>query len=341
MPAAVYVGDGQIEVQHLDVPEPGPDEVLVEISDCGICGTDLHLVLDRYARPGDILGHEWSGTVIGIEGASTVWQPGSRVVGNPTPGCGRCRACEAGRPSVCLKRPPPDFLSWHGAFCRYMTVKAERLTRIPETLSIRDAALTEPTAIAVHVVNMAAPGPDDRILVTGAGPVGLLTIAVLRSRGITDITVSEPSELRREHALLAGAVSAISPDDLAPAPMGRTAATAYSLVFECSGNARAIEIALDQLDYAGTLVLAGTGHDLPRLNHNRMIVMELSVVGAYNYDAAGFAPALDLLASGSLDTNVLISGSDVGLDELLPTMHRLSRGEIAGKVLVQPVTSVT
>jgi threonine dehydrogenase-like Zn-dependent dehydrogenase len=218
-----------------------------------------------------------------------------------------------------------------------MSVKAERLSRIPETLSTREAALTEPTAIAVHVVNMAAPRADDRILVTGAGPVGLLTIAVLKSRGFGDITVCEPSELRREHALLAGVASAISPDDLAPAQMGRPVETPYSLVFECSGNARAIELAMDQLDYAGTLVLAGTGHDLPRLNHNRMIVMELSVVGAYNYDAAGFAPALDLLASGALDTSILISGLDVGLDELLPTMLRLSRGEIAGKVLVRPL----
>jgi len=336
MLAAVYVGEGNIEVQEVPVPVPEPHEVLVEVSNCGICGTDLHLVLDRYARPGDILGHEWSGTVVETSDGSNGWEPGTRVVGNPTPGCGACRPCLSGRPSVCLKRPPPDFLSWSGAFRQYMSVPANRLLRIPDSLSTREAALTEPLAIAIHMVNLSGADEEDRVLVTGAGPVGLLTIAVLRARGIGDITVSEPSQKRREHAERVGATRAIHPDELQAGPMGRPVESPYSIVFECSGNAHGIEAAIDQLDYAGTLVLAGTGHDLPRLNHNRMIVLELVVLGAYNYDADGFAPALDLLSSGGLDTSDLINGDDVFLDELLPTMHLLSAGEIVGKALVVP-----
>ena len=108
------------------------------------------------------------------------------------------------------------------------------------------------------------------------------------------------------------------------------------MAFECSGHAAAAEAALDQLDFAGTLVLVGTGRELPRINHNRMIVLELTILGAYNYDAEGFGPALDLLASGTLRTDLLIEPDDVSLGEVADAMQRLAQGEIAGKVLVRP-----
>jgi (R,R)-butanediol dehydrogenase/meso-butanediol dehydrogenase/diacetyl reductase len=336
MPAAVYVGEGRMEVRDLPVPEPGPDEVLVEVSNCGICGTDLHLVLERYARPGDVLGHEWAGTVVDPGPHAGSWEQGARIVSDPAGGCGECRACTSGRPAVCLRRPPPDFTSWNGAFCKYRSVSVSRLLRVPEGLSTRDAALTEPTAIAIHTVNLSGAAPGDRVLVTGAGPVGALTVAVLRSRGIDDITVSEPSETRRAHALAVGASAVVSPDELEPAPMGRPVKDPYSVVFECSGHAGAAESALDQLDYAGVFVFVGTGSVMPRVNHNRIIVLEQTLIGAFNYDADGFGPALDLLASGALPLGVLIESRDAHLDEIVEVMQSLHRGEIPGKVMVRP-----
>jgi threonine dehydrogenase-like Zn-dependent dehydrogenase len=335
MPAAVYVGDGRIEVQERPVPVPGPGEVLVEVANCGICGTDLHLVMERYARPGDVLGHEWAGTVASEVAGGDI-QPGTPVVCDTSPGCGICRACVRGRPAVCLNKPPPDFTSWDGAFCRYKKVSASRLLRLPEGLSARNAALTEPTAIAIHCMSLSGATPDDRVLVTGAGPVGALAVAVLRSAGIDDITVSEPSEIRRAHAFAVGAAAVVHPDELLAAPTGRPVKDPYSVVFECSGTATAAQTALDQLDYAGTFLFVGTGHTMPRVNHNRVIVMEQTLLGAFNYDAEGFRPALDLLASAKLPLDVLIESQDVSLDGLLPAMERLSRGEIAGKILVRP-----
>jgi 2-desacetyl-2-hydroxyethyl bacteriochlorophyllide A dehydrogenase len=339
MVAAVYEGDGRIEIRELPVPSLGPSEVLVEISHCGICGTDLHLVLEQFARAGSVLGHEWAGTVVEAGDAVRGWEPGTRVVSNPKPGCGECRACRRGRPSVCLRRDPPDYLDFRGAFCRYVTVDAERLLRIPDALSTRAAALTEPTAIALHTVNLSGVEADDRVLVTGGGPVGLLTVAVLRTRGIRDITVSEPSPKRRERAVAVGASRAVTPDALPSVPIGRVVDDPYSFAFECSGHASAAEAALDQLDYAGTLVFVGTGSTPPRINHNRMIVLELTAMGAYNYDAAGFAPALELLASGALPLDLLIDADDVLLDGLLDAMHRLAAGDLPAKVLVRPEVS--
>jgi 2-desacetyl-2-hydroxyethyl bacteriochlorophyllide A dehydrogenase len=339
MPAAVYVGDGEIAVRELDVPALGPTDVLVEVSHCGICGTDLHLVLERYARPQSVLGHEWAGTIAAVGADVTGWEPGARVVQNPIAGCGECRACLRGRPSVCLRREPPDLLDFtHGAFCRYKVVPVSRLLRVPERLSTRAAALTEPTAIAIHTVNLSGAQPGDRVLVTGGGPVGLLTTAVLRARGIDDVTVSEPAPLRRERALAVGASRVITPAELPRAPMGRPVAEPYTLAFECSGNAAAAESAFDQLDYAATLVFVGTGHEMPRINHNRAIVLELTIIAAFNYDIEGFAPALELLASGKLPLDALIEPDDVLLDDVLSTMHRLAAGELPGKVMVRPET---
>lgn len=339
MPAAVYVGDGELEVRSVPVPEPAAGEVLIEVSHCGICGTDLHLVLEKYARPGTILGHEWAGTIAAIGEDVAGWDVGTRVVCNPTPGCGQCRACRSGRPSVCLRRDPPDLLAFSGAFCRYVVARADRLLRVPDALSTRAAALTEPTAIAVHTVDLAKATPDDRVLVTGGGPVGLLTTAVLRARGVTDITVSEPSAARRERAVEIGATTVVAPDELPRAPMGRPVVAPYTVAFECSGHASAAEAALDQLDYAGTLVFVGTGSSFPRVNHNRVIVLELTMIGAYNYGADGFVSALELLASGDLPLDLLIEADDVLLDTLGPTLRRLAAGELAGKVMVRPERS--
>jgi len=339
MSASVYVGDGLLEVQEVAVPTLGAGDVLVEIAQCGICGTDVHLVLERIARPGSVLGHEWAGTIAAVGDGVEGWTIGDRVVCGPTPGCGECRACRMGRPSVCLRRPPTDFLAFRGAYARYVVASAAQLLSVPDGLSLREAALTEPTAVALHAVTLSGVTPDDRVLVTGAGPVGLLVTAVLHAQGVHDVTVSEPAPKRRERALAVGAARVVEPDDLPTPSMGAPVAEPYAVVFECSGRASAAESAIDQLDFAGVCVFVGTGHDLPRVNHNRVIVLENTIIGAYNHDAGGFGPALDLLASGAMPLDALIEPVDVFLDDLLPVMQRCAAGEVPGKVMVRPVVS--
>lgn len=335
MSAAVYVGDGRVAVEQVPCPEPGPGEVLVEVAECGICGSDLHMVFDRFAKPGAVLGHEWSGVVADAP-AGSGWAPGDRVVGNSSPGCGTCRPCRRGRPSVCLRRAAPDFVGYRGAFCEYKSVAADSLIRIPDSLPTRVAALAEPMAITLHAVRLAGVEREDRVLVTGAGPVGLLLVATLRARGITDITVSEPSAARRQQALAVGASRVVTPDSLAAPPMALPVAEPYAVAFECSGHAGALEAALGQLDYAGTLVVVGTGFEPPRVNQNRMIIFELEMIGAYNYDDEGFGPAVELLDRGELPLDALIEPDNIALGDVMASMERLARGEIPSKVMVQP-----
>ena len=122
--------------------------------------------------------------------------------------------------------------------------------------------------------------------------------------------------------------------------MALPVAEPFAVVFECSGHAGAIEVALGQLDYAGTLVIVGTGFEPPRINQNRLIIFEIEIVGAYNYDDDGFQPAVDLLDSGALPLGSLIEPADIPLSEVMDSMERLSRGEISSKVMVQPGMSL-
>jgi threonine dehydrogenase-like Zn-dependent dehydrogenase len=191
-------------------------------------------------------------------------------------------------------------------------------------------------AITLHALRLADVHEDDRVLVTGAGPVGLLLAAALRAQGISDITVSEPSAVRRQQALRVGATRVVTPSSLEPPPMSLPVAEPYAVVFECSGHASAFEAAFGQLDYAGTLVIVGTGFEPPRINQNRMIIFELEIIGTYNYNDEGFEPAVALLDSGQLPFESLIEPDNIPLSGVMVSMERLARGEIPSKVMVQP-----
>jgi len=334
--AAVYIERGKLSVEERPVPEPGPGEVLLEVSHCGICGTDLHFVMDGWGRPGSIGGHEYSGTIAAVGRGVAGWARGDRVVAGSDSGCGACVHCRAHRTSLCEAKNPAleDFV---GAFAEYKSVEAKQLHRIPEGVSLREAAIAEPVAVALHGVTRSGIRPGMRALVTGAGPVGSFTLAVLRAQGIDDVTVSEPSPVRRALAQRLGAAAVVAPEDLvAPALPLHVVDRPFDVAFECSGVAAAIESALAQLGKTGTLVLLGTGMEPPRLDAIRVLLNELVVTGAYEYDEHGLATALDLIASGRLATDLLIESGAVGLDDLQTAMEDLAAGRVAGKVLVAP-----
>jgi (R,R)-butanediol dehydrogenase/meso-butanediol dehydrogenase/diacetyl reductase len=337
MRAAVYLEREKLAVEERPLPELGPTEVLLQVSHCGVCGTDLHLVMEGWGSPGSIGGHEYSGRIVALGSAVTGWELGQPVVGGPDPGCGSCRPCRSERPGLCESRGSPGVGGFQGAFAEFVKVDASQLLGLPEGLGMRDAALAEPLAVALHGITLSGVSPGDRVLVAGAGPIGALTVAALRARGVEDVTVSEPREVRRRLAGKLGAARVVEPDVLEiPAMPFARVADPYDAAFECSGSPRAFRAALAQLDRTGRLVILGTGMEKPRLDANRVLLNELVVTGAYNYDANGFEAALGLLASGRLPTGLLIEGEDVTLDGLLDAMRGLVAGRIAGKVLVDP-----
>ena len=336
MRVAVYRKPRELQIEERPVPEPGPEDVVLEVSHCGICGTDLHLVMEGMGLPDTIGGHEYSGRIVARGSEVSGWALGDPVVGGAPTGCGRCSHCLEGRTTLCTARQDWGG-GYDGAFADYKKVRADQLVRIPSGVTLRQAALTEPLAVALHALTIAQAEPGQRVLVTGAGPLGLLVIAALAARGIEDVTLSEPSPLRRAHAARVGARTTLEPDALETPPMPFTIVEEpFDVALECSGNPRAMESALGQLRRAGRLVIVGTGMHRPRLDHNRILMNELVVTGAYCYDVGGFEHALELIASGRLPTDALIEPDDVPLDDLFSALECLERQELAGKVMVIP-----
>jgi 2-desacetyl-2-hydroxyethyl bacteriochlorophyllide A dehydrogenase len=337
MRAAVYLEPGRLEIEERPVPRPGPKEVLIRISHCGVCGTDLHFVMDGWGRPGSIGGHEYSGVISSVGDEVVGWCVGDAVVAGPDVGCGECAPCRRHRVSLCEAQGDTAMAEYVGAFAEYKVVEAAQLHRIPSGISLREAAIAEPLAVSLHGITQSGIRPGQRALITGAGPVGMFTLAALRAQGVEDVTVSEPSEVRRDLALRIGATRTIAPEELAVPPLPFVVVDdAYDVAFECSGKAVAIESALAQLAKTGTLCVLGTGAEQPRLDAMRVLLHELVVTGAYAYDENGFERALEMIASGRLPTDLLISETDIGLDDLLAAMRELVAGRVGGKVLVAP-----
>ncbi len=340
MRAAVYRERGSLSIEERPLPEIGPDDVLLEVAYCGVCGTDLHLVLDGWGKPDSILGHEYTGRVVAVGSEVVGWGVGDEALEGQSEKCGRCRYCLAGRRALCVERETPGTDTWQGAFAGYTVVAAAELLRVPEGVGLRVAALTEPLAVALHAITVGRVQPDHRVLVSGVGPIGALIVAALVADGHDDVAAVEPNPARQELARRLGAAKAVAPDQLEEPGWdpGAPVTDARDVVFECSGKRQAIEAGFGQLGRAGRLVIVGTGLDPPAFDVNRIILSELEVTGAYTYDDSGFEDALRLLGSGDFPTDILLEPDDVPLTGLLDAMHDLAEGRLAGKVLAVPTT---
>jgi threonine dehydrogenase-like Zn-dependent dehydrogenase len=340
MAAAVYQSPGVITIEERTVPQPGPDEIVVRVHSCGICGSDIHQLRDGWGLPpGVVAGHEWSGAIAAIGENVTSWSLGELVVGGASPRCGRCRRCREGKPSQCENRN--DMTSTHsdGAFAEYILCRAAGVLRLPEGLSPRHAALAEPLSVALHGITRSNVQAGDTVMVFGAGPIGALSIAALRAMGIDDVTVVEPHAGRRELAAKLGAKEIVDPSDLEVFPSWepeRQSTRAAHVVLECSGHRSAIEAGFSQVARGGILVMVGAGIDHPTFDINRMILNELTATGSFVYDLGGFEKALQMLASDGFPCELLIDPEDIALEGIRDALENLAVGRIAGKVMVAP-----
>jgi threonine dehydrogenase-like Zn-dependent dehydrogenase len=344
MSAAVYQSPGVVTVEERPVPRPGPDEVVVRVHSCGICGSDIHQLRDGWGLPpGVIAGHEWSGSIVAVGDDVASWSVGEVVVGGPGPRCGTCRRCLEGKPSQCENRHSMTTGHSDGAFAEFILARASGVIRLPDGLDPRHAALAEPLSVAIHGITRSGVAPGDSVIVFGAGPIGALSIAALKAMGIDDVTAVEPNEGRRRLAAALGAKEIIAPDDLEVFPSWepeRQSERAAHVVLECSGHRSAIEAAFCQVRRGGILVMVGAGIDHPTFDINRMILNELTVTGSFVYDLGGFERSLEMLASEGFPAEQLIEPGTIGLGSIVDALEGLAVGKIAGKVMVAPEVPV-
>jgi len=308
MRAAHYLGQGVIDVQDVEERPPGPGEVKVAVAYTGICGTDLHVLhgaMDARVTVPAVLGHEMSGRVAEVGPAVTGWAAGDPVTVLPLRWCGACPACRAGFTHVC-QRLVFVGIDAPGSLQQYWNVPAELLVRLPDDVSLRAAALVEPTAVAVHDVRRAGLRPGESSLVVGAGPVGLLVATVARDEGAR-VVVSEPDDRRRELASRLG-FDVIDPAaGVAEQVEAWTGGAGAHVAFEVSGSQRGLDDAVHALAVRGRLVVVGIHPERREVDLFRVFWRELALAGARVYERPDFDRAVELVAAGAVPVDGLVS----------------------------------
>jgi (R,R)-butanediol dehydrogenase / meso-butanediol dehydrogenase / diacetyl reductase len=340
MRAAVFHGVGEklaIEDRQRPVAEDG--SLILKVAYAGICGSDIHATEKSLVplEPGTVLGHEFAGEV--VESASPDWQVGDRVIGVPLRECEECRPigqCKDGLGILCGKsRIIGMSAGLPGAYAEYVRLGAGHALRVPDGISFKEAALTEPLAVGAHAVRLAGSLYGRQVLVIGAGPIGLAVITFARFAGARSVVVSELDPTRRQRAADLGATSVLDPSGEAIGPALARTGAAPDLIFECVGAPGLIRECMDLLPIHGCLVVVGVnrGEDtiLPRV----AIRKELTIKFALGYQREDFSLVLDLMASGRINAEALVS-SVIGFAELPEVFERLRRPNPDAKVLIDP-----
>ena len=330
MPAVVLTADGRIALQDRPRPTLRPDQVLVEVDLCGICGSDLHASqLPQVYRGDCILGHESTGRIAAVGHDVADWAIGQRVAVNPNGNVdGTCVYCRSGRPNFCRQATLETALGLQadGALAPLMAAFSGHLRRLPDELGTLEAAWVEPTATALRAVDLAGELSGRTVLVTGGGPIGQLACRLAHLRSPARILLMEPAAQRAGFAKSSHAVSIDAGTD--------TSGLEVDVVLECSGNAAATSTALKLLAPGGILVVVGAGPD-PGLDSATILLKEITVRGSYIYTDE-FDRAIELLAAREIavaDLTTVVSP----LTDALTAFDALRAGRVM-KALISPAT---
>ncbi len=334
MRASVLRGVGDLLVEDRPVPHTGAGEVLVRIGSVGVCGSDVHYY--ERGRIGPyvvdhplVLGHEAGGTVADVGDGVTSLEVGQRVSIEPGVPCGGCVQCLSGRYNLCpgmrfFATPPYD-----GAFCEYVVMPAAFVHAVPDTVSDDAAGLIEPLSVGIWACRRGEVGPGVRVLVTGAGPIGLVCAQAALAYGATEVVVSDVNPHRLALARRVGARTW----DVSVQPL-TAAEFEPDVLLECSGHPQATVDAIRTVARAGRVVLIGMGGDELTLPLPYVQDRELVLLGAFRY-ANTWPTAIALVAAGRVDLDVLVTGH-YGLDDVSDALTAGRRDPTTVKTMVRP-----
>jgi (R,R)-butanediol dehydrogenase / meso-butanediol dehydrogenase / diacetyl reductase len=354
MKAAIWHAKHDVRVEDVPAPAgPGPGEAVVQVALCGICGTDLHEYTDgpQYiplqphpltgASAPVIMGHELAGTVVEVGPGVTRAGPGDRVAVNPIQSCQDCAACRRGQNYLCKTFAGLGLHTRFGGFGRLVVVKDYQLFPIPDALSWRQGAVTEPACVATHAVDRGGVKPGDTVLITGGGPIGQLAGMAARVAGASRIYISEVAPHRRELAernVEPTRVLDPARDSVADALREVTDGWGADVTIEASASDRGLADAISATRNGGTIVQVAV-FTKPVSIHpaSALTNVEKSLVGTLCYHPSDWPRVMDLMASGQLPAERVVTAEIPLVDILELGFDELTRPDNKqGKVLVQP-----
>lgn len=331
--AHVLNEDLTLSMEARPVPVPGLGEVLVQVRSVGVCGSDIHYfehgrIADFIVETPLILGHESSGTVVAVGEGVDDLPIGSTVALEPGIPCGACEQCRAGRYNLCpdvqfFATPPVD-----GTLCDYVVVPRAFAHPVPSHVSYDAAALVEPLSVGVWACQKANVRLGTRVLVTGAGPVGVMAALVARANGASEVTISDTNPVRLAKAAALGFTT------VDPSSVSLPDVVTADVLLECSGAAAAIDAGIRSVAPAGTVVLVGMSPStMVELPVGVIQGRELWVTGTFRY-AHTYPTAIDLVASGRIDLDALVSHT-FSLEEAQDALTQPARDPAAMKVVIR------
>jgi (R,R)-butanediol dehydrogenase/meso-butanediol dehydrogenase/diacetyl reductase len=333
MKAAVCQGLHQpLVIADLADPTPGDGEVVVRVGRCGICGSDLHMTEDpAYGiKPGDVLGHEFAGEVVALGRGAEGLALGDLVSVIPLASCGHCASCLAGELAWCA-----NFGLQGGGYAEFATTRPNQCVRLPRSASLADGAIIEPLAVALHGVARSGLKPGDKVLVLGAGPIGLAVAFWARRLGAGRVAVQDIATHQQERALAMGAGAfVVTPDDPIRGSDHALGGKA-DIVFECVGIPGLIAQAVDQVRGRGTIVLLGLCTRPDTFNSFAMLSKEVTLVTSAFFTRGEYEAALDALDAGAAEPRMLVTDT-IGLDAVPVGFEALRRRTHQCKVLIDP-----
>ncbi len=316
MRSLVLTAYGRFELRDAPTPEPAPDEVLIRVKACGICGSDVHGMDGSTGRriPPVTMGHEAAGIIEDVGAAVSGWAPGDRVTFDSTIYCGVCPYCRTGRVNLCDQRRVLGVSCAEyrrdGAFADYVAVPARILYRLPDTVSFVQAAMVEPVSVAVHAVGRAPIRLGDSAAVVGTGMIGLLVVQALRQAGCGRIIAIDLDPARLALAKEVGADVVVPADDPDLTARVHAAAGGQGVrhAFEVVGAAPAVVAAIQCARKGGSVVLVGNLAPEVAFPLQHVVTREITVYGSCA--SAGEYPAcLDLIARGGIRVEPLLSAT--------------------------------
>jgi len=335
MQAAVFKGVGlPLAIETRPDPVPGADEVVLKVGRCGICGTDLTMTdgSGQVYELDSIIGHEFAGEVVATGTKVTRLKVGDRITALPYAGCGQCATCLAGRPNFCVQ-----FRGVAGGFGQYLATPERVVVKLPDTLTLADGALIEPLAVSLHGVALARMSPGARVLVIGAGPIGLGAVYWARRLGAGPIAVTARTRRGENLAMQMGANTFVIPEpsqDWVPA-VNAALGGMPDVVIEAVGKKDLIAQAVNCVRPAGTVVVLGfcsvPDSFIPAIAVWKEVTLQFSMT----YSIAEFEHVARVMDAGDVESRALVTDT-VPLAALPPRFEALRQRTHQCKVMVSP-----
>ena len=303
-----------LEIADMPMPDIGPEDVLVKVEACGICGSDVHGYDGSSGRriPPIVMGHEAAGTIAAVGSAVQGFKQGDRVTFDSTVSCGKCPYCARGEINLCDNRQVigvscGDYRR-HGAFAEYVAIPQRILYRLPDNFDFAEAAMLEAVSVALHGVRVSLASGGETALVIGAGMIGLLTLQAARAAGCARVFITDVDATRLNLARQVGADEALHPSgaDLVAQVQKLTGGQGVDLAYEAVGRNETVAAAIDCTRKGGTVTLIGNIVPEVTLPLQKVVTRQIRLQGSCA-SAGEYPQAIDLIASGKIKVKPLIT----------------------------------